>query len=68
MHLLDSGVATRWIHEAVLPEQRVDLVVGQRRVPHGEVRHLAMEVATGIELGKVFVARVAEGSIRAALS
>ena len=42
----------------VLLEQRVDLVVGQRRVPHGEVRHLAMEVATGIELGKVHVARV----------
>ena len=45
---------------AVLLEQRVDLVVGERRVPHGKVRHLAMEVAPGIKLGKVHVARVSQ--------
>ena len=46
------------VHVAVLLEQRVDLVVGQRRVPQGKVRHLAMEVAKFIEVGNVFIARV----------
>ena len=45
---------------AVLLEQRADLVLGQWRVPHGKVRHLAMEVAPNIKLGKVHVARVGQ--------